>query len=308
MPAALRRNAAIACAVAPKGGGGGGGAAAASPFAHAMPLVYRSRVRRLIALLLFLVLADDATTVYRAYMGAPLAWVEPLLVDALPIKLRLFDVLMLGILVFSSGRRDARGPRTPPMRNALFLVVGTLVTWFAYGMLRGGDARCASWQTYLMLSMVLTAFTIAANFHTAEHYALLAKTLIAVAVYRGVMCWIFYFAYIQPGSVYPVPIDLTTHHDTVIWVTAIIILIVNALDARSLRITLRNLAGILFFVGAIQFNTRRLAWVSLIMALIVTYFLLPHGAVRRRAKRVVVGMVPVLLLYTVVGWGRKEKI
>jgi phosphate starvation-inducible membrane PsiE len=265
-------------------------------------------VRRLVALLLFLVLADDATTVYRQYIGAPFDWVEPLLVDATPIKIRLFDIIMLGILVAAANGREGRGLRTPPMRRALLLVLGTVVAWFAYGMLRGGDFRCASWQTYLMLSMVLTAFTVAATFYTAEHYALLAKTLMAVAIYRAVMCWIMYFEYILPGKIDPPPIHLTTHHDTVVWVTAIVILIVNALDARSTRVTLRNLLVMVLIAGAIQFNTRRLAWVSLTMALVVMYFLLPLGPVRRRAKRVVLALVPVVAIYAVVGWGSKASV
>ncbi len=265
-------------------------------------------MRRLVALLLFLVLADDATAIYKPYIGAPLDWVEPLLVDATPLKLRLFDIIMLGILIAARNGREGRGLRTPPMRRALLLVLGTVVTWFIYGILRGGDARCASWQVYLILSMVLTSFTIASTFYTAEHYALLAKTLLAVAIYRAVMCWIMYFEYIVPGKLDPVPISLTTHHDTVIWVTSIVILVVNMLDARSTWVTLRNLLVLVLIAGAIQFNTRRLAWVSLTMALVVMYFLLPLGPVRRRAKRVVLALVPVIALYAIVGWGSKAPI
>jgi len=45
-----------------------------------------------------------------------------------------------------------KGPRANPMRNAMFLAMGTTVVWFMIGVMRGGDSRAASWQVYLMLA------------------------------------------------------------------------------------------------------------------------------------------------------------
>jgi hypothetical protein len=240
-------------------------------------------------------------------LGAPLAWVYDYLLEPLPIKLRLFDVLQLAIFIAASLKRDGRGPDIAPMKNALLLMLGTTVFFFAYGLFRGGDFRHASWQTYLILSSILLAFTVAATFRTAADYCGLARWIMAAAAYRGVMCWISYFTWgrstLGGSGAY-----LTTHGDTIGWVVAIMVLVVNTLDKRSAVVTVRNAALILFFLGAIQFNSRRLAWVSLAMGLAVMYLLFPQGSVKRRINRVLRLAAPVLLLYVVVGWGRQSSI
>lgn len=264
-------------------------------------------MKRLLGFLLFLVLAEDSGCLYAEHLGAPLGWVRDLLLDPLPIKIRLFDLILIGVLIAASMKRDGRGANVAPMKNALLLTTGATVFYFAYGLFHGGDARFASWQTYLILSSVLLAFTLAATHRTAADYAGLARWLLAVAAYRGIMCWISYFTWGR-ASFGSSGAYLTTHDDTIGWVVGIMVLIVNALDRRSTLVTLRNLALILFFLGAIQFNSRRLAWVSLAMGLAVMYLLFPQGTAKRRITRVLLVVAPMVLLYVIVGWGRAATI
>jgi hypothetical protein len=272
---------------------------------HPLPTVFH--VRRLIGFLLFLVCIDESTAAYSSHMFAPFTWVHSYVLDPTAIKLRPFDLVMLAILIVSSSKRDGSGPYVPQMKSALFLVLGTTVLWFVLGVLRGGDARNASWQTYLILSTILFAFTIASTFRTPAHYRGLAKWFLAAALYRAVMCWISYFTWgrekVGEAGAY-----LTSHEDTITWILAILSLIVDAVTRRSAAVTSRNLMGILLFVGAIQWNSRRLAWVSLGMGLVVMYFLFPKGVAKRRIARAVKMFAPVLLLYVVVGWGSQAKI
>jgi hypothetical protein len=264
-------------------------------------------VKRFVGFLLFLVLAEDSLCAYASRLGAPLGWVHDLLLDPLPIKLRPFDLMLLAVLIAASSKRDGRGPHVPPMKNALFLMLGITVFSFLYGIMHGGDARFASWQTYLILSSILFAFTVAATFRTASDYAGLAKWLLAVAAYRAFMCWLSYFTWGR-ASLGGSGAYLTTHDDTIVWVVSIMMLIIDALDRRSTLVTIRSLAMILFFVGAIQFNSRRLAWVSLAMAIVVMYLLLPPGAAKRKITRALLVSAPVLLLYIAIGWGRSSPI
>jgi hypothetical protein len=260
-------------------------------------------------LLLFLVFVDDDGCAYAlpSRLGAPMGWVYQVFLQPTPIKLRPFDLIMLIVLFLAASKRDKRGPQIPPMKNSLFLILGTTVTWFMYGIVRGGESRYASWQVYLIVSTVLLAFTVAATFRTPADFQRLAKWLIAAAFYRAVMCWISYFTWGRE-SVGESGAFLTTHDDTVGWVVSILILIVNAVDRRSARVTARNVFLILFFIGAIQWNSRRLAWVSLAMGLVMVYILFPPGAAKRRVTRAARFVVPVIALYVVVGWGRANPI
>ncbi len=263
-------------------------------------------MRHLLGFLLFLVFVDESAAAYKRHMFAPMVWVHEYLLEPSPIKLRPFDLVMLIILGVSLSKRTRDG-FVAPMRNALWLVVGTTVTWFAYGMLRGGDARYASWQTYLILSMVLFAFTVATTFRTPEHYRALNKWIMTAALYRAVMCWISYFTWGQKllgesGAF------LTIHDDTIPWVVTILILVVESLDRRSVPYTWRSMAIIVLILGAIQFNSRRLAWVSLLMGLVVLYFLLPPSRAKRVIRRSVLIAAPFLAVYVAVGWGHEGAI
>jgi hypothetical protein len=121
------------------------------------------------------------------------------------------------------------------------------------------------------------------------------------------MCWISYFTWAH-DIVGDSGAFLTSHDDTIGWVTAILILIVDVIDRRSVAVTLRDLVLVVFFVGAIQWNSRRLAWVSLAMGVAVIYTLFPVGRVKRRVNRFAWFLAPLLVVYVVVGWGRQNKL
>jgi hypothetical protein len=121
------------------------------------------------------------------------------------------------------------------------------------------------------------------------------------------MCWLSYFTWARE-VVGESGAFLTTHDDTILWVVSILILIVNAVDRRSAAISARNFALALFFLGAIQFNSRRLAWVSLAMGLAVMYFLFPKGVAKQRINRALKIVAPVVVLYVAVGWGSGARI
>jgi hypothetical protein len=260
-------------------------------------------VKSLIGLLIFLAFADDVGCAYKGHLPLLASFCDDFLVEPTVIKLRGIDIFMLIILAVASSKNDGKPGTVPAMKNVLLLSLATTICLYVYGVVRGGDSRAASWQTYLLLSSILVAFTVAAVFRTAQDYYGLAKWIMAAGVYRGIMCWVSYFTWgrklLGGGGAY-----LTTHDDTILWVVGIMALIANAVDARKTTTTLRNLALMVFFAGAIQFNSRRLAWVSLAMGLAVMYFLFPPGAAKRRINRVMMAVVPLLALYVAVGWGR----
>jgi hypothetical protein len=275
-------------------------------------------MRRLVAALLFLMLVNegDPTTLYAkpAPAGfsptgfAPFGWVQEILFDPLPFKVRPFDLIMLGVLIFASTRKSGKGAVVRPMRNALFLAIGTVVLWFVYGIATGGDARAASWQIYLMVSAILFAFTVSKIFTTPAHYESLTRVIIAAGIYRAVLCWYFFFAYVNSGHFETRPEYVTTHDDSVVWVISILAILIHILNKRDRGTMVRAVLTIALFLGAIQWNTRRLAWVSLVMGLVTAFFLLPKGKVKQRVTRGVLFAAPVLAIYVAVGWGRPEKI
>jgi hypothetical protein len=254
---------------------------------------------------MFLMFANEGErtlTEYARKMFAPFWWVQDWLFEPLPIKLRPFDFIMI-VLLFAAGRK---GQRVAEMRSVLLLAVGTTVALLAFGMVRGGDARAASWQVYLMLVAPLAAFAIAATHFKAEHFRSLATVIVAAACYRAAMSLIFYFFYVRNTD--DVPPMMANHYDTVLWVVAIGVLIIGLLHHRSGTVKAAAFLGLPLILFAIHFNNRRLAWVSLAGSLAALYFLLPKSAPKRRLQRAARLLVPVLAGYVVIGWGRPERI
>ncbi len=262
---------------------------------------------QLVSFLLFLVFVQDAGCAYSTHLGAPLGWVYDLLLKPTPLELRPFDLIMLVILAVSSSKKRREGAYVRPMKNALLVVLATTMVWFGFGLAKGGEVRFASWQTYLILSCVLVAFTVASTFRSVADFQRLGKWLIVASLYRGLMCWISYFTWgrllVGESGAF-----LTSHDDTICWVVAILVLTIGAIDKRSVGVTIRNLAIIAFLLGAIQFNSRRLAWVSLSMGFVVLYALLPKGVAKRTMNRALLTVVPMVLIYAAVGWGRGNPI
>lgn len=261
----------------------------------------------MVRLLFFLVLVDEARSVYAEHMFTLFAWVRPWLVDPIA-KVRPIDVILGGVLLFAALQGAFRTSTTRPLKRTLYGGVAVTLLALVYGLATGGDSRAAGWQSYLPLSMVLVSFAIAATHRTAEDFRALFNVLIAAAVWHAVMCVVFHFAFVRSGHITPAPDYESTHDDTVIWTVAVGFLLLQALQSPTTRNKL--LAGVLvpILLAAIQYNKRRLAWISLSASLLALYFFLPEGPAKRRIQRAAAVAVPVLLLYVVIGWGRPEGI
>jgi hypothetical protein len=239
---------------------------------------------------------------------APLSWLHFILFEPLPWKVRSFDHIVVVCLILALQSADGRGPRVKPMRSALLLSVGSLAFWFAYGMATGGHSYEASFQTYLPMSGLLFAFAIATAFRTPEHYVMLAKALLVASAYRATMCCIVFLFFIRNMPDTARPEFVTSHDDTVLWVVCMLILILRFFSAPSAAARGKAFAFFLFIALAVLFNQRRVAWVSLAMALVIVFALLPAGKAKRRAMRALYALAPILAIYVSVGWGRSEKI
>ena len=264
-------------------------------------------IRRVLAFFTFLLFVqEDDVTMYRDWLS-PFGWANSFFFLKLPQQIRPFDHILLVCLLLALGRAEGKGPRVSPMRSALLLSVGTIVMWFALGLVRGGNFRWGCWQIYILLSGALYAFTIAAAFRNPRDYRLLAKVVLAAAAYRGIMCWWYYFDQVRT-KIIPFPEYITNHDDSVLWVVAMLILILRIYRSTRFSERFTSTLFILFLVGAIQFNTRRLAWVELAMGLVVFVVCLPPGRAKRRVRLALMAAAPVAGIYLAVGWGRTERI
>jgi hypothetical protein len=226
----------------------------------------------------------------------------------LPIKLSVMDLLVIIALLVARSRPAARSMRARPMDRAVWASLAAVaITWFWGIIVQGGNAKVTFLQLHPFVMMLVTVFMLTACLRTPRDFLGLGKVIVAAALFRATMAWWFYFMVVR-GNITPVPPYMTTHFDTVTFVAGIILCVSYALEVRTRRSVLFALFASMFIVVAIQLNNRRLAWVSLICALAVLYGLFPASRLKKQFNRRLVYLAPLLVVYVVVGTGRKEGI
>ncbi|MFT3768667.1 MAG: O-antigen ligase family protein [Minicystis sp.] len=263
---------------------------------------------RALAILVFLNLMGEDTGTYGGLVTTPLAYVDALLFQPSPLKFPLSTYALVVVLVALGGAGAAPRMRARPMVKALLVSVATIVLWIAIGAVRGGRVDQSGFQTFPFLNGVVLAFALMAAARTPAHHSLLLKAIVAAATFRAAMGVGLYVFVVRKMRWNEAPEFLTAHQDSVLFVTALIILITGALERATPGA--RRAAWILvpLILAGIQVNNRRLAWVSLLFGLVAAFAAYPPGRIKRRIVRAAMCVAPVVLIYMAVGWGRPESV
>jgi hypothetical protein len=261
-----------------------------------------------VAVIFYLMLTAEDSGTYSGLMVTPFSWPEHVLFAPTFLKLPLWTYTQLVVLVALGGKGLAPRMRARPMDRALLSTVGSVALWAALGMFRGGNTAQMGFQTFNLLNSVAFAFLLLAVMRTPAHHALLLKAIVVAAVQRSLLALGFYFFVVRDLSWKNAPEFMTTHDDSVLFVTALAILGAGAVE----RVSRRSMPLLLtlgpLILAAIQVNNRRLAWMGLASAIVIGYSMLPASPRKRRVNRILLACLPAAVLYVAVGWGRTERI
>jgi hypothetical protein len=162
----------------------------------------------------------------------------------------------------------------------------------------------AYFQLSALLRMLLLFPIVLAVFRSLRDLRTLAMTVAAAALYRAVSCILSHRFFLQHVDTIEWPEYMTDHHDSVLWVTVLIGLLLY-LVSRPRATTLLALAlPTAIMLLAVHYNDRRLAWLQLVGGLLLALLAMPRGSSRRRLGRWAIAGAPLLALYLVVGWQR----
>jgi hypothetical protein len=262
-------------------------------------------MRRALYVLLFLALVAEmkADVVYDGKWETFMMTVGDILMVPLPIKFPLFDLLVVALLAWGISSGGLKG-RARPMVRGLWLSLATIFAMVAWGLLRGGNFQQVLWQIHPFCILLLLAFMMMAVLRTPRDFAGLGKTVVLAAVYRGLMVYVFRTIIIPRDHIEPFPATMTTHGDTVLFVTAIVIVVCWALESRKYKALFVALAVSVWLLLAIYWNNRRLAYLSLLASLALVYILFPANKTKRRLNLAMLVAVPVIAAYLAVGWNK----
>jgi hypothetical protein len=208
---------------------------------------------------------------------------------------------LLGITTDKAGR--------VPAANVIFvcsaLALASVVFLEFLGMLRGGDFRQSLWQMreLFWLPILVCLFSCAirgARDFRPLAYAITAATCLKIGIAIYFVLAVAWQRDLNPASV-------TSHNDSVVFVSVAMIWVAAALHNPTPRVLTASAAVVLWMLIGMALNTRRIAFVGLFAALILAYVVL-RGPVKRTVTRAILYGFPFVLLYLALSANRHHGI
>jgi hypothetical protein len=216
-----------------------------------------------------------------------------------------FFFVTVGLLYRAVSGKKAPDYRPPPRfaRNALLVFLVTVVSLSAIGIAQGGQTEWVFRQIVHLFQLPLVALVFLYALRVPEDLAAVGTAYVVAAVARSVLVVYVYVGVCMPKGITELPRKpewCTNHSDTVLFVSALVILFAHSLEARQKKVFRSVLVGAIIFVGLVL-NNRRLAFVSLASAPVVIYLALNPSKQKRRMTRTLAFVVPLLVGYVLVG-------
>ncbi len=270
----------------------------------------------LLALLFVAVTGDDPTgrPYYRVWQSpfwdlGRIAFTNIAFFTGFELAVYGLTVVMVIRRVFRSARSLAgvdpvAGQAPRPLQYALMVSVGFIAWLVVFGVLRGGVFREALWQFRALLLLPFIGLLASYAFEFPRDLPKLLGVLMAGSIIKGALGSYFIYAIASPRGIDPP--HTTGHHDSMIFVTAVVTAIAMLWEHPSSKNLRTALLWMPMVALGLRFNDRRVAYVEIAMALMFIYALSPWQPVKRFITRAAVIAMPVVLLYMAAGWNARH--
>lgn len=210
------------------------------------------------------------------------------------------DVWLLALIAAVLIRRTRA--EVPPLLKLSFAgfllaVVGAAVM----GHHNGADASVSYWQVRQLVFVPVFALLLLSSFRDATDLRWLGRVVVASAAVKAVVGIYFYVVHCLPAGLNPPYV--TTHHDSLHFVVALVIVIAGFLE-RPVAQTRRMMFLLTPLLLAVMvLNNRRLGFIALFASILVVFAMAPKTRARLQFARAGLLALPVGLLYLAAGWG-----
>ncbi len=224
------------------------------------------------------------------------------------------ELAVMGLVVLVIARRLRAKSRVAPLdpvgnpvpkelRLAVVFSAITIAGMFAYGLLRGGVLREGLWQFRVLAMLPLISTLVMYAFDFPRDLKLVLGVLVTGSIVKSLLGTYFIYFVAYPMGEFPP--HTTGHNDTMIFVTAVIVAFLLMWERPTWRHLGLGLVWMVFVGMALRLNDRRIAYVDIAMAIGFIYLVSPAHRMKRLVTQTMALMLPVLLLYFVVGWNAK---
>ncbi len=255
--------------------------------------------------MIFIVLTVESPRMFAGQWSTVMGVGFPTLTERIPhLPFSAWDLalVLLGLVV--GLRQSTWRDRVRPLDLALLVSFGAIVAAVAWGVIRGGDVNQMYFQLQGLILLFLLTHVLLAVCRRPKDLTWVAGTILAAALYRAAACVYFFFFYVRGGQIEPYPQDITGHDDSALWAAAIVGLAAWVIMTQKARAWLLAAPLTLLLALAIHYNNRRLAWVEVLGGIAMLVLAMPRGRPRRMLFRLAVLALPVVMIYTAVGWNR----
>jgi hypothetical protein len=207
-----------------------------------------------------------------------------------------FDALLVCLL--AAALLLGRGGATPVRHFVLICLGGVAWMWVSGMMWGGADFANSLWQVQRAASLPLWALVFERSLRSRADRVALGKLVLAAACLKAALAlWLRATLVLGPGdsdSPY-----MTVHADSMLFAGAFCLVVALRFQGVDGRYAL----ALPLLVGGMIANNRRIVWVELVAGLAVVYALSPRTPAKRAARRLVLRVLPIALLYCAAGWG-----
>jgi hypothetical protein len=227
-----------------------------------------------------------------------------------PLEYAIFFLLGLsyfrkvsGSKIDSAGRINAPKPLMRLCRVSLL----TSLWMTVLGVSRGGNFNFALWQLDKVVYLPILAYLFDSALQGPKDIVAIGKTLLWAGLYRAGLA-----GYIRNYVEVPktewgesLMATATTHHDTMLFAAATLVLLLPVVERAGKGALLRVLFLLPILAWGMISNSRRMVWVQIVLVLVTLYFVTPPNAIKRRIRRALLLLSPAIAGYIMVGWNIK---
>jgi hypothetical protein len=230
-----------------------------------------------------------------------------------PVSLSGMDIILIVLLIVAYQRKSSGSKidrvgwvATPqPLVKLTYLTFGGLVWVVLVGLYRGGTFQMAQWQIDRIVHLPLVFLLCHIGLRGQKDHESLAKVLVSAAVFRAIwsVCIIIFVTLPPDENGEPQRIPWTTsHHDSMLFACACVILLASNLERIGKAATRRSLLLLPILAAGMWANNRRMVWVQVAAVFATLYFATPTNKVKRKIKMVLLLASPLIFGYLAAGW------
>jgi len=226
-------------------------------------------------------------------------------------------LVALGIIAYGRKQRGAKFDRlgnvnTPrPLVQAAYITyAGIAFTWVS-GMWRGGIFSMSLWQLFRVVYLPGIFLLCQYGLRGARDLGALAKVVVVSAVYKALIAiYVANTVVVAPdpdtGSTHIA--CATNHADSILFACAFVIILAMLFERVKGNMRWLGLAILPILSWGIVANHRRLAWVQVALVVLSVYIIGRDNPVKKKIRRALIGLAPVILAYLVAGWNSQAGI